>query len=109
MRPLNRIAVDEDCKFLTVMEKKKNFLQELRKAVYNDVDWEDKAASYVSWLEPESLDDIDSIGHCQECPAGTSFEDLHLTDWDSYAKIPPSMTEAMNTVSTPLIKAWKKW
>jgi len=66
------------------MEKKKNFLQALRKAVYNDVDWEDKAASYVSWLEPESLDDIDCIGHCQECPAGTSFEDLHLTDWGRF-------------------------
>jgi hypothetical protein len=107
MRPLNRFAVNEDGKFFTVMEKKKIFLKSIRKAVYND-NWEDKAARYVSWLEPESLDDVDSIGHCQECPAGTSFEDLQVKDWDSPAKIPGSMTEAMNKFDAPL-KTWKKW
>ena len=95
--------------FFSQMDKKKKILEKMREAIYDDMLWEDKDARYVSCLEPESLDDVDFIGHCQECPAGTSFEDLHLTDWDSYAKIPPSMTEAMNTVSTPLIKAWKKW
>jgi hypothetical protein len=109
MRPLNRLAVDKDGKIFTVMEKKEKFLEAIRKVVYNDNAWEDKAARYVSWLEPESLDDVDSIGHCQECPAGTSFEDLQVTDWDSSAKIPAFLTEAMKTDNTPLIKTWKKW
>ena len=67
-----------------------------------------RADRYVSWLELGSLDDVDHIGHCQECPLGTSFESV--VDWNSDAKIPDSMTAALkydNDILT--IKSWKKW
>ena len=52
--------------FFSQMDKKKKILEKIRKAIYDDMLWEDKDARYVSWLEPESLDDVDFIGHCQD-------------------------------------------
>jgi hypothetical protein len=108
MRPLSRFAMAEDRhQFFSQMEKKKKFLEAICKAIYDDKLWEDKAALYVSWLELESFDEVDFIGHCKECPVGTSFKDLQVIDWNSADPISVSMKEAMSKDNTPLIKHGK--
>jgi len=45
--------------FFSQMDKKKKILEKIRKAIYDDMLWEDNDARYVSCLEPESLDDVE--------------------------------------------------
>jgi hypothetical protein len=65
--------------FFSQMEKKKNFLEAIRKAIYDDKLWEDKAARYVSWLEPESLDEVDFIGYCPPLPSPSTHLSAHTS------------------------------